>query len=90
VTRHPTFVLRSWAWKRFHPLVRIGWITATAGRTRPATQTAIGLGLMGAGLLLRRSHRSQPIYTHVSEPGETVRIRVFQGAHAVGEAEVRT
>jgi len=82
--------IRQWWWNRFHPLVRVGWTTATAGRTRPATQTAIGIGLIGAGLLLRRSRRTAPIYTHVADQGETVRIRVLQGRDAVSEAIVHT
>jgi len=71
-------------------LVRIGWATATSGKTRPATQTAIGVGLIGAGLILRRTHRSVPIYTHIADKGETVRIRVHQGRDAVSEAIVHT
>ena len=82
--------IRQWWWSRFHPLVRVGWAAATAGRTRPATQTAIGIGLMGAGLLLRRSRRTSPIYTHTARQGETVRIRVLQGRDAVSEAIVHT
>jgi len=54
------------------------------------TQTAIGLGLMGAGMLLRRNSAQKPIYTHVVDPGQTVRIRVYRGEGAMSEAIVRT
>jgi len=83
------FVARRWWWKRFHPLVRIGWITATAGRRRPVTQTAIGVGLMTAGVLLRRTKKNEPVYTHVVDPGQTVRIRVYRGDSVASEAIVR-
>ena len=82
--------MRRWWWRRFHPFVRIGWIAATAGKRRPMTQTAIGLGLMGAGMFLRRSSAQKPIYTHVVDPGQTVRIRVYRGESAMSEAIVRT
>ena len=80
---------RRW-WKRFHPLVRVGWITATAGKRRPTTQTAIGVSLMAAGIILRRISSVKPIYTHVLDPDQTVRIRVFQGDNAMSEATVRS
>ncbi len=83
------FLVRRWWWKRFHPLVRIGWTAATAGRRRPVSQTAIGLGLMGAGVMLRRSKSNAPIYTHVVDPGQTVRIRVYRGDNVASEAIVR-
>jgi hypothetical protein len=89
--RHPaTFILRRIWWRRFHPLVRMGWLTATSGRSRTVTQTAIGAGMMGVGLYLRRSQRISPIYTHVLDREEAVRIRVYHGNAAVSEAIVRT
>jgi len=89
--RHPSaFILRRIWWRRFHPLVRMGWLTVTSGRGRTVTQTAIGAGMMGAGLYLQRSQRTSPIYTHVLDRGEAVRIRVYRGNAAVSEAIVRT
>lgn len=78
---------RVW-WRQFHPLVRVGWIAATAGNRRTVTQTAIGIGLMGAGVYVRRSGKRTPIYTHTIGQGETVRIRVYRG-DAASEAIVR-
>jgi len=80
---------RRWR-RRFHPLVRLGWLAATSGKHRTITQTAIGVGMMGAGFYLRQSQKVSPIYTHVLDPGEAVRIRVYRGDAAVGEATVRT
>lgn len=73
-------------------MVRLGWYAATTGRTRPATQTAIGIGMMAAGILLQRSQRSKskPIYVHSVSPGETTRIRVYRGTSAPNEVMVRT
>ncbi len=87
---HLFFLIRRRWWKRVHPLVRIGWITATAGKRRPVTQTAIGIGLMGAGVMLRHTRRNEPIYTHTIDPGQTVRIRVYRGTNVASEAVVRT
>ena len=84
------YLIRHRWWRRFHPLVRIGWIAMTAGKRRPVTQTAIGLGLMGAGVMLRRTRNNEPIYTHLVGPGKTVRIRVYRGENAASEAIVRT
>jgi len=89
--RHPAaLTLRRVWWRRFHPLVRMGWLTVTSGRSRTVSQTVIGAGMMGAGFYLRRSQRVSPIYTHVLDPGEAVRIRVYRGDAAVSEAIVRT
>ena len=89
---HVAYQLRRMWWKRFHPLVRIGWYAATAGTTRPASQTAVGVGMMAAGILLRRSHKARrsPIYVHKVSPGETTRIRVYRGASPPSEVIVRT
>lgn len=82
---------RAW-WRRFHPIVRIGWYAATRGETRPAAQTAIGIGMMAAGIMLRRSQKSRnrPIYVHTVNPGETTRIRVYRGTSPPNEVIVRT
>ncbi|GMQ98520.1 MAG: hypothetical protein BMS9Abin17_1035 [Acidimicrobiia bacterium] len=90
MTRPAVLVLRRRWWRRFHPLVRIGWLTATSGRSRTVTQTVLGVGMMGAGFYLRRSQKLSPIYTHVLDPGEAVRIRVYRGDAAMSEAIVKT
>ena len=82
-------VLRRRWWRRFHPIVRLGWIASTSGRSRTTTQTAIGVGLMGAGLYLRRAQKVSPIYTHVLDSGDAVRIRVYRGDASMSEAVVR-
>lgn len=73
-------------------MVRIGWYAATRGETRPVAQTAIGIGMMAAGIILRRSQkaRNKPIYVHTINPGETTRIRVYRGRSAPNEVIVRT
>ncbi len=87
-----SYTLRRMWWRRFHPLVRIGWYAATAGATRPASQTAVGVGLMAAGMLLRRSQKSRrsPVYVHNVSPGEATRIRVYRGTSPPNEVIVRT
>ena len=81
---------RTW-WRRFSPLVRIGWYMATAGTSRPTAQTALGVGLMATGIAMRRSQKSRkrPIYTHIVNPGETTLIRVYRGTSPPSEVVVR-
>ncbi len=89
----PARTLRRLWWGRFHPLVRVGWTIALAGRRehRSQAQKVFGIGLMATGFALRRrSRRFRPVYTHVVEPGQTVGIRVFRGESAASEAIVRT
>ena len=92
MTDRATHALRSAWWRRFHPLVRVGWYTATMGSTRPTSQTALGVGMIVAGVLLRRSQKahSRPIYVHKLSPGESARIRVYRGSGAPSEVTVRT
>jgi hypothetical protein len=82
---------RAW-WRRFPPLVRFGWYVATAGNARPAARTAVGIGMMAGGILLRRSQRSRNkrIYVHTVNPGEATRIRVYRGTSPPSEVIVRT
>jgi len=92
VNVHVSYALRRSWWRRFHPLVRAGWYAATMGQTRPTSQTALGIGMMAAGILLRRSQKARktPIYVHTVSPGETTRIRVYRGTSAPSEVTVRT
>lgn len=84
--------LRTAWWRRFHPFVRIGWYVASAGSSRPAAQTYIGVGMMAAGIALRRSHneRNRLIYTQIVNPGHATRIRVYRGTSPPSEVVVRT
>ena len=84
-------VRRMW-WRQFHPLVRVGWYVATTGKNRPAVQTAVGVGMVGAGLILRGSRKkaNKPIYKYVSSPGDTTRIRVFRGSSLPSETVIRS
>ena len=83
---------RRMLWSRFHPLVRVGWHVATAGKTRPTVQTAAGIGMVCAGFLLgsSRKAKNKPIYSFVASPGDTTRIRVFRGTSAPSETLIRT
>jgi hypothetical protein len=73
------FAVRRWWWGHFHPLTRFGWKTATAGKSRSATQTIVGVGLVGAGFILRGSGRKKFLYRGVITPGTDTRIRVYRG-----------
>ena len=92
MNQQSVYALRRAWWKRFHPMVRIGWYAATTGKSRPAAQTAIGIGMIAAGVLLQRSHkaRRRPVYVQTVSPGETTRIRVYRGNSAPSEVVVRT
>lgn len=84
--------LRSAWWRNFHPLVRVGWYVVSSGSPRPRSQTALGVGMIATGVIMRRSQnrRNKPIYTHTVSPGETTRIRVYRGTSPPSEVIVRT
>lgn len=74
---------RRW-WGRFHRLVRIGWFTARNNPRGSSTQTYIGLGLMGLGLVLRR-RKKEVLYSEVMGNGQEFRIKVTQGNRTIFE-----
>jgi hypothetical protein len=84
--------IRNAWWRRFHPLVRVGFYVATAGRETPPVQTALGLGMVATGIALRRSQKSRNrlIYRDKVSPGKTMRIRVYRGTAPPSEVTVRT
>ena len=92
MTTDAKYTLRRAWWRRFHPLVRLGWRVATAGSNRPASQTVLGFAIIAIGMVLRhtRKTRTELIYTDTVLPGEVTRIRVYRGASAPSELTVRT
>lgn len=74
---------RRWWWSHFHPLTRFGWMTATAGKSRSATQTIVGLGLVGAGFILKGTGRKKVLYKGTITPGTDTRIRVYRGSDII-------
>lgn len=88
MTRSIRFVVRRWWWSHFHPLARFGWMTATAGRSRSATQTVVGIGLVGAGLILKRSGRRKVLYRGTIKPGTSTKIRVYRGRNVIHDGSI--
>ena len=72
--------------RRIPPLTRIGWATVTFGDSRPIVQTVFGIGLMGAGVVLKRNRRRKVLYRGDIKPGSGAHIRVYKGSHTVYEA----
>ena len=83
MTRSGGQVARLWWRRRFHPVSRIGWTIATAGQSRPLSQTLVGFGLVGAGVVMKRRSGRKAIYRGYIEPGSGTHIRVFRGDTAV-------
>lgn len=69
--------------RRIPMLTRIGWATATFGKSRPIAQTAFGIGLMGAGVVLNRNSRRKVLYRGDIKPGSGTHIRVYKGSSTV-------
>jgi hypothetical protein len=92
VTTRARYTVRHAWWRRFHPLVRLGWSVATSGSNRPAAQTALGMSMIAVGVALRQTQkaRTKLIYTDNVLPGEATRIRVYRGTSAPSEVTVRT
>lgn len=82
------YMVRSWWWKRFHPVTRAGWITATAGRSRSTSQTILGIGLVAAGFILRKSQRTTAVYRGTIEPGSGTMIRVYRGKTVIADEPI--
>ncbi len=75
--------VRSWGMRRLPPLSRIGWGIASYGTSRPTTQTILGVGLIGAGFVLRRSNRRKVLYRGHIRPGSGTHIRVYKGNRSI-------
>ncbi len=58
------------------------------GRTRPATQMIVGLGLIGAGLLAKRNNRRTILYRGTIEPGSGTHIKVYRGSHSIHDGPI--
>lgn len=77
-------VISRWLFRRFHPSVRAGWLTANAGlQKRNYPRAGYGLGLIAFGLLVGRSKRR--IYKTSIDVEQGVTIRVLQGRKPIGE-----
>ena len=79
-------IARHWWRRKFHPVSRVGWIIATAGRSRPLSQTAVGFGLIGAGFVLKRRTGRKAIYRGYIDPGSGTHIKVLQGTSTIIDA----
>lgn len=70
------YAIRRRFWRRFHPMVFIGWRVLRQRTAASGTKSAFGLGLIVAGLLLKKS---DPVLVHreVIEGSGDVRVRVL-------------
>jgi hypothetical protein len=46
--------------------------------------------MMGVGYYLRKSGAKTVLYRHTAQPGESVRIKVIQGAYTLADTTVET
>jgi len=53
------------------------------GTSRPLTQTIVGIGLIGAGLVLGRRGGRTVLYRGYIEPGSGTHIKVLVGNHTI-------
>lgn len=72
---------KRWWWGKWHPLVRIGWMVSQ--RSVTGAGTAVGVGLIGAGLLFR-SRKTLHLYNTTIPAGGEVTIRVVQNGRTIG------
>ena len=77
-----------WWMRRFPPLTRVGWGIATFGHSRPTAQTVFGIGLMGAGVVLKRNSRRKVLYRGDIKPGSGTHIRVYEGDRIVHDGSL--
>lgn len=77
-----------WWMRRLPPLTRVGWSIATFGHSRPTAQTVFGIGLMGAGVVLKRNSRRKVLYRGDIKPGSGTHIRVYKGDRIVHDGSL--
>ncbi|MGI9529199.1 MAG: hypothetical protein ACR2NG_05760 [Acidimicrobiia bacterium] len=75
-----TFAIRRWWWRKWHPLVRVGWIVSQ--RSVTGLGTAVGVGLIGFGLMAR-SRKTLHLYNTTIPAGEEITIRVVQNGRTI-------
>jgi len=76
--------IERWIFRKFHPGVRAGWLTTSAGlKNRNYPYAGYGLGLLVLGLILGRSRRR--IYKTSIDVDQGVTIRVLRGRRPIGE-----
>ncbi|MEN8113579.1 MAG: hypothetical protein ABFS21_04250 [Actinomycetota bacterium] len=79
------YIVSRWWWRRFHPVVRSGWMTTEAAlRTRDYPKMGYGLALVGFGLLRGRK-KARLIYRTSLDVGQGATVRVMQGRKPIGE-----
>lgn len=75
------WTVKAWWWKKWHPLVRIGWLVSR--RWTSGFGPAVGVGLIGAGLVFR-SRKTIHLFNATIPAGEEVTIRVVRNGRTVG------
>lgn len=74
------YATKRWWWKKWSPLVRVGWMVSQ--RSATGLGTAVGVGLIGFGLM-SRSRKTLHIYKAAIPAGEQITIRVVQNGRTI-------
>lgn len=72
----PRFVAKRWWWRKFHPLVRVGWVATRSNPSNHPLQTYVGLALIGVGLVAKRP-KKRLIYSTSMDANTEFRIKVI-------------
>ena len=84
-TESAQYLVRRWWWKRFSPIVRVGWIVTKSNGSGEAVQTGIGLGLIALGLLVKKRKRTVLYRTTVPTDG-AVKVKVVRRGRVVASS----
>lgn len=84
-TESAQYLARRWWWKRFSPIVRVGWIITKSNGSGEAVQTGIGLGLIALGLVLKRRKRTVLYRATVPTDG-AIRVHVVRRGRIVASS----
>ncbi|MDJ0790884.1 MAG: hypothetical protein QNJ71_03215 [Acidimicrobiia bacterium] len=69
-------------WRRFHPLVRFGWLVFRGEGARNTTVRRIGFTLIVAGLAIGRQ-RKKLLYAATVPADRSVRVRVVRDGRTI-------
>lgn len=74
------YTVKRWWWRKWPPLVRVGWLVSRNAKT--SVGTAMGLGLIAAALAFR-PRKAVKIYNAKVPDGEMIAVRVLQNGRPI-------
>ena len=78
-----SFTVKRWWWRKWPPMVRVGWMVSRNARTNVGT--AVGVGMIATALVFKQRRPVRLSSTTIPE-GEFVYIRVVQNGRTIARS----